>query len=359
MCRYVRTYQRSRDKSVAEFILVNHRSSDTTIRCVSTEFANATMLRSPAATRSLMRSTSEVRYSPARYWSRPSHGNTTSAVRFSDASTSTSISTGSRNGMSTAQTKAHGRPASAAARRPRPVATSGPTPRTSSRSTSASTEGMCCPGAAITKTGAQRCLTTLRTYSSKVPPKYGSVALSRPIRREAPPARTTAANWSELTSRTRGAIRTSVNRPGIAAPQKRLQRGRLPRAAHLLPGAVVVGGSMDLAENTHHGVLQVLLRQARQRERVARVVGGGVVHDDLVRGDVGGLGHLDAEPRAHHAVLTAVAERDRLALMDVDQPLLGALFAQQVERAVVENRAVLQDLDEGRAAVLGSSPQHL
>ena len=84
-----------------------------------------------------------------------------------------------------------------------------------------------------------------------------------------------------------------------------------------------------------------------------------VVHDDLVDGHVGGLGHIEAEAGLHHAVFAVGAEDDRLAVADVDHPLLGALLAQRVERAVVEDRAVLQDLDQRGAAVLGGGAQHL
>ncbi|COZ47944.1 Uncharacterised protein [Mycobacterium tuberculosis] len=45
-------------------------------------------------------------------------------------------------------------------------------------------------------------------------------------------------------------------------------------------------------------------------------------------------------------------------MADLDDPLLGALLAQRIERAVVEDRAVLQDFDQGSTAMLGRGTQH-
>ena len=57
---------------------------------------------------------------------------------------------------------------------------------------------------------------------------------------------------------------------------------------------------------------------------VRRVVDIRIVYDDLVDRDVSGLGGLQAESGLDHAVLAIGAERDRLAVVDVDQPFLGA-----------------------------------
>src|SRR4051812_47683692 len=143
--------------------------------------------------------------------------------------------------MSTAHTKANSRPASAAARSPQPVASRGPTPRASSRSTSAWTAGIGCPGAAITNTGEQRGLTIETTRSTSVVPSYGKLALSRPIRRDAPPANTIAANGIRDVMG-----ETLVDGPGVLAAKQRLQCCRVVRfgldgRAHLLAGGVVVG----------------------------------------------------------------------------------------------------------------------
>src|SRR4051812_15453586 len=261
--------------------------------------------------------------------------------------------------MSTAHTNASSSPASAAARSPRPVASSGPTPRTSSRSTWALTAGIGCPGAAITNTGAQRGLTIDTTRSRSVVPLYGRPALSRPIRRDAPPANTTAASGIREVM-----AETLVDGPGVLATKQRLQCGRvvrfgLDRRAHLTAGGVVVGRLCDLTEDAHHHVLERLLGEPRQRKRVRGILQCGVVDDDLVGRDVGGLGDLQPIAGLHHAVLAVGAESDRLPMGDVDQPLVGAFLAQRVKGAVVEDRAVLHDLDQRGAAMLSSPTQYL
>src|SRR6478672_5501914 len=179
--------------------------------------------------------------------------------------------------MSTAHTKANSSPASAAARRPRPVATSGPSPRTSSRSTSASTVGSGCPGAAITKIGEHRGLTVDTARSRSVVPSYGRLALSRPIRRDAPPAKMIAASGT-------GGVTSErlVDGPGVLAAKQRLQCGRvvclgLACRRDLVASGVVVGRLADLTEDAHHHVVEVLLGQPGQREGVRRVLDGRVV----------------------------------------------------------------------------------
>ena len=55
-----------------------------------------------------------------------------------------------------------------------------------------------------------------------------------------------------------------------------------------------------------------------------------------------------------------VVEHDRLAVLQPDLVVLAlGLLAQQVERAVVEDVAVLIDLDERRALVLGGAAEDL
>src|SRR5882757_5065614 len=272
---------------------------------------------------------------------------------------SSSISSTVRYGMSTALTKARSRPASAAARRPRAVANNGPTPRTSSRSTSAFRPGGSgWPGAATTKTGEQRSprIATARSTNVVSPsrPEKLRVALSRPMRRDAPPARMTAANG----------VATLFDGPGVFSTEQGLQSRRvvrlgIPCRADLIARHLVVRRADHLTEDAHHGVLEVLLRDARECERVGRIVDVGVVHHDVVGCGVRRLGDLEAVAGLHHAVLTVGAERDRLAVGHVDQPFVGAFLAERVERAVVEDRAVLQDLDQRSATMGGRRTQHL
>ena len=84
--------------------------------------------------------------------------------------------------------------------------------------------------------------------------------------------------------------------------------------------------------------------------------------DDLLGGHRGGLADLQPEParRVHDAPLAVLAEGDRLAVLEPDQRLVaGVGLLEQVERAVVEDVAVLVDLDERRALVLGGRAQDL
>jgi hypothetical protein len=88
------------------------------------------------------------------------------------------------------------------------------------------------------------------------------------------------------------------------------------------------------------------------------------VHHDLLGRHLVGLGHPQPEALLHHRVaaqpvLAGRPEADRLAVRQRDQPL-GRLVAaaQHVEAAVVEDGAVLEDLDQRGAAVRGGLPQH-
>ena len=139
--------------------LVNDRCSGITMRCVSTVSTSARMLRSPAATNSSMRVGESGAIDPGQvviaavprqhHVGAESNGGTGEFVdqvggkeRHVDRADERQL-----------QTRLGGCPQSPA------VASSGPTPRTSSRSTSACSAGNGCPGAAITKTGEQRGLT--------------------------------------------------------------------------------------------------------------------------------------------------------------------------------------------------------
>src|SRR5699024_9626304 len=83
------------------------------------------------------------------------------------------------------------------------------------------------------------------------------------------------------------------------------------------------------------------------------------VDDDVGLVDVGGGGDGQGEAVAHDAVLALVAEDDLLAVADRDEVVAGVLLAQQVEGAVVEDGAVLEDLDEAGAAVAGGGVEDL
>ena len=112
-------------------------------------------------------------------------------------------------------------------------------------------------------------------------------------------------------------------------------------SGHLITRHLVVRRPNDLTEDAHHHVIEVLLAQPRQREGVGRVLELGVVHDDVGRRGVGGLGDLESEARPDDAELALSAEGDRLAVRDTDQAIFRAVLAERVEGTVVEDRAVL------------------
>ena len=101
--------------------------------------------------------------------------------------------------------------------------------------------------------------------------------------------------------------------------------------------------------------------QAGQGEGERRVLAGGVVHDQAVGADLVDPGDAQrAVVVADHSELMVEAEADRLAVDQVDAvDGRGVLLREVVEGAVVEDRAVLEDLDEGGAAVLGRRAQDL
>src|SRR4051812_19584129 len=104
------------------------------------------------------------------------------------------------------------------------------------------------------------------------------VALSRPIRLEAPPASTIAASGAaEVTT-------TSVlfDVPSVLATKQGLQSGGVAglgfhRRGDLIARHLVVRRPVHLTEDTHHGVVEVLLGKSRQRERVRGIRDVGVV----------------------------------------------------------------------------------
>ena len=85
------------------------------------------------------------------------------------------------------------------------------------------------------------------------------------------------------------------------------------------------------------------------------------MHDQAVGADLVDAGHAQRPVVvADDAELVVEAEADRLAVDEVDAvDGRGVLLGEVVEGAVVEHRAVLEDLDEGGAAMLGRRAQHL
>ena len=122
---------------------------------------------------------------------------------------------------------------------------------------------------------------------------------------------------------------------------------------------LAVHRSVEVAEDPEARGLVRTEREVREPERQRRSA-AGLMHDDAIGVDLGGLLDLQASVVAHDHALRALVEDDRFAVGEPDLVVhaLG-LLAQQVERAVVEDVAVLVDLDERGAAVGGRLPEHL
>ena len=151
--------------------------------------------------------------------------------------------------------------------------------------------------------------------------------------------------------------------PGVGAGQQGSQ------IALALPGAgllqlrghhLVVAGPRHVAEHPDRGVREVGTAEPRQGERIRRVGRRGVVHQQRVLVGPGHLGRLQRPVAAEAQPLAlARAEPDRLAVLQPDQQVTtGRRVLYRPERLVVEDRAVLVDLDERRSPVIRRGPQH-
>ena len=130
------------------------------------------------------------------------------------------------------------------------------------------------------------------------------------------------------------------------------------RVVDLTLEQVVVHGLLDVTEHSDGRHADGRQRQPAEREGQARLGVVLVVDEQRVlphlvdRDDLGGAVLADA-----HAALTVGAEAHGLAVPEVDAVLLGV--AHRLERVVVVDVAVLEDLDERRAAVCRRPSQHL
>src|SRR6516165_8654207 len=138
--------------------------------------------------------------------------------------------------------------------------------------------------------------------------------------------------------------------PGVVA---REQGGEVTGAApaaggvDLLRHQLVVTRLLHLAEDPDRGMPEVGRVQPGQRERVGRVGTVRVVGNQRVRIGLLDLSRLELAVPAEAQALRAAREPDRLAVLELDQPLVGrAGLLERGERVVVEDGAVLVDLDE-------------
>ena len=88
---------------------------------------------------------------------------------------------------------------------------------------------------------------------------------------------------------------------------------------------------------------------------------GLVVHQERVLADIGDVDDLERAVRPEdNATISLGSEADRLAVLEWDQHVgVNVLAGHLFERAVVEDVAVLVDLDERRAVVRVGVPEHL
>ena len=126
----------------------------------------------------------------------------------------------------------------------------------------------------------------------------------------------------------------------------------------LLLAAGAVDRALDVAQDADRRRAGRRFGEAGEGGRVAGVGAMGVVDDERLLPHLGDVGEREAAVGGQdHASLELGAEADRLAVLEADLVRLAALAANRVEGAVVEDVAVLVDLDEGRALVFGGRPQ--
>ena len=114
---------------------------------------------------------------------------------------------------------------------------------------------------------------------------------------------------------------------------------------HIVPAAQDADGGGEAGQLFH----------LSQQECVGRVAIFLVVDEKvLLRDAVAEIDHLEVEAIETDALLVIFAEDERLAVFEVDDALAARIFfGEALPGAVIEDVAVLQDLDIGRALVSG------
>src|SRR6266487_1939553 len=147
-----------------------------------------------------------------------------------------------------------------------------------------------------------------------------------------------------------------LDRPGVAGLEERRYVALLfgARRRELLGHQVVVDRALDVSEDPDRGRIHGGLGQAAKRERRTRLDVVCVMDEQLrlVR-------YIDdlhaAIPTLPDAPLILLTEPNRLPVLEVDPVRL--VLADEVERAVVVDVAVLEDLDERAPAMRGCGSQ--
>ena len=203
------------------------------------------------------------------------------------------------------------------------------------------------------------CSARSRSPRSRPPPTAASAC--RRSRRSSTPSPRPAWSSAASTERSDGA---SPTLPGGAAAQERLEVAGALRRDLLVDLALHLGGVLEALDGPEHADRRGLVGaagQAGEQERDARVDAGLVVDEQGVLADVG---HVDDAGAGlgveHHAPLLLGAEPDRLAVLERDQHLVAdRLGGDALEGGVVEDVAVLEDLDERGALVLVGAAERL
>ena len=149
--------------------------------------------------------------------------------------------------------------------------------------------------------------------------------------------------------------------PGVAVAEQFVDVGEGGVGVRGLQLGLALGavdGPDDVAEDADRGRAGRALGEAGEGGGVARVLDLGVMDDEAALARLGDVDDFEAAAaRGDDALLEVGAEADRLAVLEADLVGRAPLATDGVEGAVVEDVAVLVDLDEGRAGVLGGGPQ--
>ncbi len=133
--------------------------------------------------------------------------------------------------------------------------------------------------------------------------------------------------------------------PRLALTSSNLVVDQVFVARDVVPGAEDADGSGEAGQLLH----------LRQQESVGRVRMLFVVDEQIALGDaVAELHDFEVEAVQADALVAVLAEDQRLAVFELDDVLAAGVFFGEIDPgAVVEDVAVLQDFDVGRAFVRG------
>ena len=148
--------------------------------------------------------------------------------------------------------------------------------------------------------------------------------------------------------------------PALAPAVELVQVRRVPRlsGADLLHQELVVHRFLDGAEDTHRR-REVGRSHAAQEVGQRRLGRALVVDEERVLAHVRDVHHLGREPVQADALLHVLAEQERFPVLQEEHVVgLAVGLGEVVPGAVVEDHAVLLDLDQARAAVARGAVEH-